>query len=187
MNLGDFLEEEKNGVIFCKIGKSSDDMWGKGGHFPYRDYIGRKIELIDGRIIFERLDDVVKYLHYGDDLVIFSFTDGKNDLPLEGYIDNGGNKGCYDTKCIYVKDVLSFRDASTVDYIYMHSKDKTNFEEYSSLAVCHLKDRNLLESAQRWEELIDSEKVYDNELISEEVRTRNSFWNSIKMRFRKSK
>lgn len=162
MNLYDFLAEERNGVIFCKIGKSSNEMWGKGGYFPYRDYIGRTIELSEGEITFERLDDVVKYLHYGDDLVIFSFIDGENDLPCDGYDDNKSNKGCYNTKYIYVKEVLSFCDASTVSYIYNNAKDKTNFVEYGNLAISHLKDRNLLEAMQRWEELLNDKSV-DND------------------------
>lgn len=175
-----FLKEERNGVIFCKIGKSSKSVRGKGGYFPYREYIERKIELLDGRITFTRLDDIVKYLHYGDDLVIFSFIEGECELPLEGYIDNKLNEGCYDTRYIYVKEVLSFCDVSTVDYIYKYSKDRTNFVEYSSLAIGHLKDKNLFETARRWEKFLDDEKVSGNEVIREEGRKQTSFWKDIR-------
>lgn len=155
MNLDDFIEEEKEGVIFCKIGKSSQKMLGKGGYFPYRDYIGKIINLSDGDITFERLDDVVKYLHYGDDLVVFSFLEGKNKLPQEGYVDNILNKGCYNTKSIYVKYVLSFNNADTVNFIYNNLKDKSNFFNHANIAKFHLRDRGLLDSAQRWEELVN--------------------------------
>lgn len=154
MNLYDFLEEEKKGVIFCKIGKSSEKMWGKGGHFPFREYIGKNIDLEEGNITFERMKDVVKFLHYGDDLVIFSFAESKNKLPVDGYDDDGGNKGCYKTQHIYVKDVMSFKDARTVDYIYENMMDRTNFFDIQSLATGHLRDRELYEAADRWDELV---------------------------------
>ncbi|PXV88422.1 hypothetical protein C8E03_108149 [Lachnotalea glycerini] len=38
MVLKDFIKEEQNGAIFCKIGKSSLKMRGKGGYLPYREY-----------------------------------------------------------------------------------------------------------------------------------------------------
>ena len=170
MILQDFLEEERNGIIFCKIGKSSESVRGKGGFFPYRDYIERKIELLDKKITFTRLDDIPKYLHYGDDLVIFSFIEGECELPLEGYVDNELNKGCYDTRYIYVKEVLTFYDVSTVDYIYKYSKDRTNFVNFSRLAMGHLKDRKFFKAAQRWEDLIDDAKAYDSELIRVDAR-----------------
>lgn len=159
MNLVDFLEEEKNGVIFCKIGKSSDEIYGKGGYFPYRDYIGKTISLTEGAITFERLDDVVKYLHYGDDLVIFSFAEARNELPRDGYVENSLNQGCYNTRSIFVKEVLSFRNANTVDFIYNNLKDNNNFREYGKLATSHLRDRELYEAASRWEEIISNEKT----------------------------
>lgn len=178
MLLNDFIKEEDEGVIFCKIGKSSEKIWGKGGYFPYRDYIGKIINLSEGAITFERLDDVVKYLHYGDDLVIFSFTEGKDELPIEGYQDNILNKKCYDTKSIYVKDVLSFCDAGTVDFIYERMKDKTNFEECSNLAIFHLRDRDLVDAAQRWSELVDRKNTPVNENVQKEQKA-NVFWNCI--------
>lgn len=168
MNLNDFLEEENRGIIFCKIGKSSNKMWGKGGHFPYRDYIGKIINLSEGDITFERLDDVVKYLHYGDDLVIFSFSEGKNNLPQTGYWYNGLNERCYNTNNIYVKDVLSFNDPNTVNFIYEHLKDKSNFIAYRGGATSHLKDRGLFEAAQRWEDLVNSENSLSNKEDDEE-------------------
>lgn len=186
MNLDDFLAEEKDGVIFCKIGKSSEKMWGKGGYFPYRDYIGKAIKLSDGAITFERLDDAVKYLHYGDDLVIFSFVEGKDELPIDGYHDNGLNKRCYDTKCIYVKDVLSFRDVSTVDFIYERLKDKTNFEGNSNLAISHLQDRNLFDAAQRWKELVDGKNKSNDEDAVKNIKKQNTLLDYIVGWFRKS-
>lgn len=176
MNLYHLIEEEERGTIFCKIGKSSDEMWGKGGHFPYRDYIGKLISLSEGSITFERLDDVVKYLHYGDDLVIFSFSEGRNQLPMDEYFDNGMNEGCYNTKYIYVKEVLSFEDADTVDYIYRNLKNKTNFINYVHCATKHLEDRNLFDAAKRWQELVDNEKSFNNEEGKERPKV---FWDYI--------
>ena len=83
----------------------------------------------------------------------------------DGYIKNELNKPCYDTKCIYVKDVLSFQDAGTVDYIYKYMKDKLKFAECSGLAVSHLKARNLVEAARRWEELLNNENILDDNNI----------------------
>lgn len=174
MNLDDFLEEEKNGIIFCKIGKSSDKMWGKGGYFPYRDYIGKIINLSEGTITFERLDDVVKYLHYGDDLVIFSFSEAKDRLPTNGYFDNGLNEKCYNTKCIYVKKVLSFEDASTVDYIYKNVRDRSNFNNCVKVATSHLRDRELFGAAKHWEELAYNENNSSKE-VSEEIKNSRIF------------
>ena len=159
MNLNDLIREEENGIIFCKIGKNSLEMWGKGGHFPYRDYIGKTINLKEGSITFERLDDVVKYLHYGDDLVIFSFSEGRDELPDDGYLDNQMNKGCYNTRTIYVRDVLSFKEASTVDFIYDNMTDRSEFYGYCYIASEHLKDRKLYEAAQRWLELAQKDNV----------------------------
>ncbi|SEU28827.1 hypothetical protein SAMN05443270_4624 [Lacrimispora sphenoides] len=153
MTLDDLIKEEHNGAIFCKIGKSSINMWGKGGYFPYRDYIGKVVILEEGSITFESLEEVVKYLHYGDDLVIFNFMKGKDLLPEDGYRDNGMNKGCYNTKSIYVDNVLSFCDPNTVDFIYSNIRNKNEFYEYCGLATSHLEDRNLIDAAKRWKAL----------------------------------
>lgn len=148
MNLYHLIEEEERGTIFCKIGKSSDVMWGKGGHFPYRDYIGKLISLSEGR----------------------------DQLPMDEYFDNGMNEGCYNTKYIYVKEVLSFEDADTVDYIYRNLKNKTNFINYVHCATKHLEDRNLFDTAKRWQELVDSEKSFNNEEGKERPKV---FWDYI--------
>lgn len=153
-------------------------MWGKGGHFPYRDYIGKIINLSEGTITFERLDDVVKYLHYGDNLVIFSFSEAKDELPTKGYFDNSLNQKCFDTKCIYVKNVLSFEDASTVDYIYENVCDRSNFINCVNVATSHLRDRELFEAAQRWEELSYNENNSSKE-VSEETKKKKKFWNYV--------
>lgn len=157
MTLDDLIKEEHNGAIFCKIGKSSVNMWGKGGYFSYRDYIGRVVTLEEGSITFESLEEVVKYLHYGDDLVIFNFTKGKNLLPENGYRDNDMNTGCYNTKSIYVDNVLSFCDPSTVDFIYSNLRNKNQFYEYCGLATSHLEDRDLFDAAKRWKALAKNE------------------------------
>ncbi|RKD28079.1 hypothetical protein [Lacrimispora algidixylanolytica] len=128
-------------------------MWGKGGFLPYRDYIGKAIHLDEGSITFERLEDVVKYLYYEDDLIIFGFSKGKGVLPEVGYEDNFINKGCYDTCAIYVEKVLPFSDASTVDFIYSNSRNVVNFYSYCNLAARHLEDRDLFDAAKRWREL----------------------------------
>ena len=153
MTLDDLIKEEKQGVIFCKIGKSSSEMWGKGGFFPYRDYVGKAINLDKGSITFERLEDVVKYLHYGDDLIIFNFSKGKELLPEAGFKDNLMNNGCYNTNAIYVEKVLSFSDANTVDFIYSNSRSLINFKSFCNLATSHLEDRDLFDAAKRWREL----------------------------------
>lgn len=156
MTLQELILEEENGSIFCKIGKSSNSICGKGGYFPYRDYIGEMIKLEKGSITFERLEDVVKFLHYGDDLVIFSFIDGRNVLKQDGCKNNPLNKGCYDIKEIFVKNVLSFSDVSTVDFIFNNVGNKEKFKEYSNLASSHLRDRGLCDSANRWLQLAKS-------------------------------
>ncbi|OYO75958.1 hypothetical protein C8E03_108150 [Lachnotalea glycerini] len=107
----------------------------------------------EGIITFETLEEVVKYLHYGDDLVLFNFFKGKELLPEEGYENNRLNTGCYDTKAIFVENVLSFNDASTVDFIYLNTRDINTFIEYRNLATSHLEDRNLFEAAKRWNTL----------------------------------
>lgn len=153
MNLDYFIKEEQNGATFCKIGKSSLKMWGKGGHFPYRDHIGKVVALEEGSITYETLENVVYYLHYGDDLVIFNFTKCKDSLPADGYKVNLLNKGCYNTNTIYVENVLSFNDASTVDFIYSNTRNVAVFKDICSLAVSHLEDRYLFDAANRWKEL----------------------------------
>lgn len=153
MVLEDFIKEEQNGAIFCKIGKSSLKMWGKGGYFPYREYIGKAVTLDEGIITFETLEEVVKYLHYGDDLVLFNFSKSKGLLPEEGYKYNALNKGCYDTKTIFVENVLSFSDTSTVDFIYSNTRDLNTFIGNCNLATSHLEDRKLFDAAKRWKDL----------------------------------
>lgn len=160
MNIDYFIKEEQNGATFCKIGKSSLKMRGKGGHFPYRDYIGKVVALEEGTVTFETIENVVKFLHYGDDLVIFNFSKCKDFLPEDGYKVNLLNKGCYNTNTIYVENVLSFNDASTVDFIYNNTRNVAAFKEYCSLAVSHLEDRNLFDAANRWKVLASP---YDNE------------------------
>ena len=92
-------------------------------------------------------------------MVIFSFSEGRDELPDDGYLDNQMNKGCYNTRTIYVRDVLSFKEASTVDFIYDNMTDRSEFYGYCYIASEHLKDRKLYEAAQRWLELAQKDNV----------------------------
>lgn len=165
MSLDCFLEEERNGVIFCKIGKSSKLTEGIGGYFPYRDYVGEMIYLQNDTITFERLDDAINYLHYGDDLVIFSFEQGKDKMPFEGQITNGTKKNCYQTSCIFVKEVMSFKEVSTIDFVYNHLLDKNNFYDSSNLIIGYLNRHGFEKSALRCKELSDKNKENKDTIV----------------------
>ena len=168
MRIEDILKEEEQGQIFCKIGKSMPDVQGKGGYFPYEEHKGKIIQFDKGTITFERIDDVSKFLHYGDVLVVFCFAEEKQRLPKE-YFENELNKGCYEAEKLYVQDVLPFSDVTTVDYIYSHMKDKINFIENSRIAINQLNERELYGAAQRWEELAYTEVVQGEDDNRQEV------------------
>ena len=149
----DYIKEESEGIIFCKIGKSNRTAGRKGNYCPYHNYLGNVITSYNDPFTFERLDDAIKYLHYGDELVIFNFTEAASLLKENAYYDNGLNKGCYQAQKLYVKEILSFRKASTIDFIYQHLQDKTYFYECSNISISQLEESNLFDAANRWKEL----------------------------------
>lgn len=153
ITLEDFIKEESNGIIFCKIGKSNPNAGRKGGYYPYNDYLGDVVVSHNGSFTFTRLDDVIKYLHYGDELIIFNFTEAAFLLKDNVYYGNELNIRCYQAQKLYVKDILSLAKASTVDFIYQQLQDKANFYEYSNIAISQLEQSNLFDAANRWREL----------------------------------
>ena len=153
MDVNYFIENENKGEIFCKIAKSKPNI-GKGGYLEYNKYIKQIISLDKGEITFEKLNDVIKFFHYGDQLVIFEFSNVKKELEHAEYWTDELNKGCYQGTELYVKDILSLQTPSTMDFIFENATDKNNLIESWSLAKCHLEDKHFFESAQRLEEIM---------------------------------
>lgn len=154
MDVKYFKKEENNGEFFCKIGKSEPHI-GKGGYLDYEKYKGEIISLNSGEITFEKLNDVIKFFHYGDELVIFDFSIEKKELETAKYWADEINKGCYQGTILYIKDVISLKDPSTIDFIVENATDKTNLKELWSSAKGHLEDKGFFDSANRLEELMN--------------------------------
>lgn len=142
ITLEDFINEKSKGIIFYKIGKSNLNIGWKTGCCPYNDCLGNVIVSHNDSVTFARLDDVIKYLHYRDELIVFNFTEATSLLNDNIYYDNGLNKKFYQAPKLYVKYIV-FHKASTVDFIYQHLQDKTYFYEYSNIAISQLKQSDL--------------------------------------------
>ena len=66
-----FCNLENSGVVFAKIGKSDKCNLSKGEKYPYK--VGLTPYKSQNSFTFEPINIVYNYLHYGDELVIFSF------------------------------------------------------------------------------------------------------------------
>ncbi len=116
-NLQEFISAQTNGDIFCKIGKSGPNVSGKGGYYPYIDYVGMTID-IGKNLTFGKLEDILNYLHYGDQLVVFNFNKENKELAEARIRYNLLNKNFYDSSKLHVEKVLPFNQPETIDFIF---------------------------------------------------------------------
>jgi hypothetical protein len=108
---------QSEGIIFCKIGKSSRHVSGKGGYFPYIDYIHSTID-VGKKLTFGKLENILDYLHYGDQLIIFSFSIKIKELKNVKISDNPLNKDFFDSNKLFVDKILPLNQPETIDYIF---------------------------------------------------------------------
>lgn len=182
-----FLEKERNGTIYCKIAKSSKEVEGLGEGFPYRDYVGKMIYLKDNHTLtFESLDEAIKYLHYGDDLVIFSFEQGNDKMPCGWQSAPERKDKCFTTSCIFVKEVKSFKEVSTIDFAYNNLFDKNNFYDNSTKMLGRLNKYGFEKAALRCKELADGKKSCNKEIVMEEPKEQKGLLDCLRRWFRKA-
>lgn len=118
-----FCNLENSGVVFAKIGKSDKCNLSKGEKYPYK--VGLTPYKSQNSFTFEPINIVYNYLHYGDELVIFSFNEmfRKHRQETEEVLaiaENGGNKGCFQANILYVKEIVPLTDTRAIDLIVSH-------------------------------------------------------------------
>lgn len=150
MEIYDFVKEEENGTIFAKISKSSQGVRGKGGFFPYHDYVGKVIKCkhLD-KITILPIELTVNYFHYGDNLTIFSFSRLNEVIQSIDFKANEDkdNQGCFNVNTVWVKEVKSLRDVDTIKYLLSFPNFIKNMKVTGNSAVSHLESRGFDESA----------------------------------------
>lgn len=109
---------EKTGVVFAKIGKSSDCTRGKGEHYPYK--IGLTPYNPRNSFTFEPINIVHNYMHYGDELIIFSFTEmlkkHKNEVDdILAICEDSKNRGCFQANMLYVSEIIPLNSKRAID------------------------------------------------------------------------
>ena len=154
-DLNYFVDEEKNGTIFAKISKSSSDVRGKGGYFPYQDYIGKVIKP-DKKITILPIEMIGYFFHYGDNLTIFSFSRLSEVIKSSEFeaVDNVLNPGCFDINTAWVKKVKSLKDVDTIKYLLSFPPIIKYLESSGNLAASHLESRGFDKSAKYLREQI---------------------------------
>lgn len=167
-DINDLIEKENKGIIFGKISKSSKKVSGKGGYLPYeKGSIVRETELTG--LTVEPLSIALGFCHYGDQLTIVSFTELAQKERVDDFLafDNSGNKGCIQVPLLYVKDVLSLNDKSTIDLLRSHMTDE-DFMATANRAKSHLIDFGCEEGASYIEELYKEIKNKNKPVEKEE-------------------
>ena len=142
-----FIEKENEGVIFGKISKSSREVTGKGGFLSYEK--GKVFKGTDGSgLTIEPLDVAFHFFHYGDQLTIVSFTELAKNVSVDVFlaVENSGNKGCIQVPAVYVKEVLSLNDKSTID-LFRNSMSEEDFMATANLAKDHRENHGCNEGA----------------------------------------
>lgn len=151
-DLNYFFGKEQKGTIFAKISKSSSGVRGKGGFFPYQDYVGKVIECKPlEEITVLPIELTVNYFHYGDNLTIFSFSrlnEVRPSIVFKAKEDDNKNKGCFKVNTVWVKEVKSLRDVDTIKFLLSFSAIIENMKVIGNSAVSHLESRGFDESAQ---------------------------------------
>ena len=150
-DLNYFVRKEQKGTIFAKISKSSSGVRGKGGFFPYQDYVGKVIECKSlEEITVLPIELTVNYFHYGDNLTIFSFSrlnEVRPNIVFEVKEDEN-NKGCFNVNTVWVKEVKNLRDVDTIKYLLSFPTIIENLKVIGNSAASHLESRGFDESAQ---------------------------------------
>ncbi len=144
-----FIENEKNGTRYCKIGKSATCNSGKGASLPYYDKIGEIVNVAyPHSITFEDVNIILNYLHYGDQLILINFTKGFNSFNEFTCYENPLNKGCFDANQVFVEDVLDLSNPKSIEYIVNNVTDIEKFQDIATTAISKLKDKGYTESAE---------------------------------------
>lgn len=150
-NLRHFVVEEQNGKVFAKISKSSSGVRGKGGFFPYQDYVGKVIQCKPREeITVLPIELTVNYFHYGDNLTIFSFSrlnEVRTSIDFKAN-QNVNNQGCFNVNTVWVKEVKNLRDVDTIKYLLSFPTIIENLKVIGNSAASHLESRGFDESAQ---------------------------------------
>ena len=159
--LAEFVEKEKDGVIFAKISKSFNSNVVHGGYFPYEEYLGRVVNsticpsLIEFTI--EPLDKAFEYFHYGDQVTIVNFTKLAAEIEEETFsASDSSQKGCYDVNNLYIEKVLSLNDVSTIDLFKEYMKE--DFFEKAHSAEYHLRNWKCNQAADYLSSLLEEKK-----------------------------
>lgn len=118
-----FRNFEKGGIVFAKIGKSPECKIEKGEHYHYK--IGLTPYDPKNSFTFEPMNIVYKYIHYGDQLVVFSFDDmfahhWRETEDLLAISENEGNKGCFQANVLYVSEIVPLNSRRAIDLIVSH-------------------------------------------------------------------
>jgi len=144
-----FLENEKAGVRYCKVGKSKNCNYIKGSNFPYYQYLEKLVDFSNstGQITFEDVHIVLNYLHYGDQLVILNFTKGFELMQNFECFENSLNKGCYDSNQVFVDRVINFSNPESIRFILDNIIDFNRFENIGIVAIERLKSAGYNASA----------------------------------------
>lgn len=118
---------EKSGVVFAKIGKSPECTIGKGDHYPYK--IGLTPFNPRNSFTFEPINIAYNYIHYGDELIIFSFTEmlahHKQEInDILAISENDANKGCFQANMLYTTEIVPLNSERAIDLIVPHLSEK---------------------------------------------------------------
>lgn len=149
-DLNYFVGKEQEGTIFAKISKSSSGVRGKGGFFPYQDYVGMVIQCKPPeKITILPIELTVNYFHYGDNLTIFSLSrlnEVRPSIVFEASEDDN-NIGCFNVNTVWVKEVKSLKDVDTIKFLLSFSTIIETMKVIGNSAVSHLESRGFDESA----------------------------------------
>lgn len=122
-----FRNLESSGIVFAKIGKSDECDYVKGEKYPYKT--GLTSYKPTNTFTFEPMNIVYNYIHYGDNLVVLSFTKmwelhRSETMDILAISENDGNEGCFQANMLYTTEIVPLNSERAIDLIVPHLSEK---------------------------------------------------------------
>lgn len=122
-----FCNLENCGIVFSKIGKSEECNYSKGEKYPYK--LGLTPYKPSNSFTFEPINIAYKYIHYGDNLVVLSFSQmweqcRNETLDILSISENSNYKGCFQANMLFVTEIVSLNSERAIDIMIPHLSEK---------------------------------------------------------------